>query len=128
MTKRTHANHPDHVRTAGSKMPKENVAAPQAHHSAATFLPHHDENGCHATQVMIDLLQREDGWLRMVPQRDSDLSWWKWKFTHGKHHGHYVMVRADRHDPAQALLVLAHKLRGVDEGWEKPTRDSYFAD
>lgn len=73
-----------------------------------------------------ELLIRDDGWLRVVPDGDGKVVWWKWKFVRGNHAGCYCMVRGFAHQHEEAMLILCKKLAYVDAGYERPTRDSYY--
>lgn len=126
MPRKTHAQHPDHVRTTASVTPPPGQTddATKSHHShwqnpideALNTLP----------VLLASVLQRDDGWLRIVPDGDGKVIWWKWKFIHGKHAGHYVMVRGEQAQNVESLRVLARKLAQVDRGESRPTRDSYY--
>lgn len=126
MPARKHDQHPDHMRTTGSKTPtgKPIDDAPKAHHSTQ---PHTlADSPANVHMALLDLLRRDDGWLRVAPDTDGKVVWWKWKITRGKWSGHYVMVRAfvDQHE--EAMGVMLRRLQNVDLGYERPTRDSYY--
>ena len=78
--------------------------------------------------LMVQLMHRSDGWLRMVPDRDNDVTWWKWKFTSGRWQGHYAMVRGDKYQPLAAVSILLRKLASIDLCFERPSKDTYFSD
>jgi len=126
MPRKTHANHPDHTRTAASKPVPAAYSndVPQAHHSPIQNPL--DGTDHHGMILLHTLLCRTDGWLRVVPDGDGKLVWWKWKFTAGKHAGCYAMVRGEQDQHTESLRVLARKLRAIDEGSSRPTRDSYY--
>lgn len=74
-------------------------------------------------ESMSFLLQRDDGWLRVVPHNFGQVTYWKWKFARGPHRGTYVMFRLDYFDWVAGLQGLAEKVREVDEGRRKPALD-----
>lgn len=76
---------------------------------------------------MADLVMRDDGWLRLIPSRDGSLSYAKWKFTHGRHAGKYVMVAVAHWNSMDLVPLLRDKLREVDAGLLRPTLDKYFS-
>lgn len=126
MPRKTHTQHPDHVRTPSSKpaQASETVVAPQAH-LFPSHAPLRPSVGIVGADVS-ELLQRDDGWLRIVPDSDGKTVWWKWKFTRGKWSGFYVMAvgRQDQH--AEAIAVMLHKLGKVDDGEDRPIQDRYY--
>lgn len=72
------------------------------------------------------LLHRDDGWLRVVPSRDGAPCYAKWKYTHGKHAGCYVMVAVPDWAASSAIWELCKVVHDVDHGNRKPTVDRYF--
>lgn len=76
---------------------------------------------------MVDIVSRDDGWLRLIPSRDGSLSYAKWKFTHGRHAGKYVMVAVAHWNALDLVPLLRDKLREVDAGMLRPTLDKYFS-
>lgn len=90
------------------------------------IVPPLDGTDHHGMVLLATVLCRDDGWLRVVPDGDGKVVWWKWKFTAGHYAGHYVMVRGEQDQHTQSLKLLARKLRSVDHGESKPTRDSYY--
>lgn len=126
MAKPTHAKHPDHTRTTASKpVPASKPIEREAHHAEPTLLD--DSDPINALWLdMRDILLRTDGWLRVVPDENGKVVWYKWKFTRGTWQGHYVMVRGDQYQHGVSLRVLRGKLEHVDLGYARPTKDSYF--
>jgi hypothetical protein len=123
MARKTLATHPDHVRSS---------SRPQAQVSTESALPtpfptgiqaERLADGLLALQLFEVLLQRDGGWLRVVPRRDEDVVYWKWKYTDGPHMNHYVMVRTSKTEVLLGLRELAHKLDRVDDGVLRPTLD-----
>jgi hypothetical protein len=75
----------------------------------------------------LDVLgHRDDGWMRVVPDEDTGQIYLKWKFTRGKHLGHYIMavVLIDRLEDGLHLLV--DKLYKVDNKDLRPSKDTAF--
>jgi hypothetical protein len=72
------------------------------------------------------LVSRDDGWLRIVPERDSSTVYLKWKFTRGQHTGKYVMAVVQQWTLGYGLRLLVEKLEAVDEGHFKPTLDTPY--
>lgn len=126
MPRKTHANHPDHTRTTASKQAPatQTIDAPQAHHSPIQNPL--EGTDTHGMILLGTLLNRDDGWLRIVPDSNGKVVWWKWKFTAGKWSGRYVMVRAEQDQHTDAMHILCKKLRMVDTANLIPTRDSYY--
>lgn len=126
MPKPKHSTHPDHTRTSASKpVPADStIDAPKAHHASPYQTPMNEPTN--AYNALRDLLRRDDGWLRVAPDIDGKVVWWKWKITRGKWAGHYVMVRGFVDQQDEAMDVLNRKLANVDLGYDRPTRDSYY--
>lgn len=72
------------------------------------------------------ILGRDDGWLRVVPDHDTQVLWLKWKYTHGPWAGHYVMARVGDWAVAYGLSLLLDKLDAVDVGARRPTKDTAY--
>lgn len=72
------------------------------------------------------LMQRDDGWLRMVPHPLDDVLYLKWKFNKGQHSGCYVMSRVASWQLDYGLDLLLDKLAAVDDGSKRPTRDTAY--
>lgn len=126
MPRKTQATHPDHVRSTPSRAAQATQTddAPQAH-LFPTHTPQRPSLGLTGADVS-ELLLRDDGWLRIVPDTDGKTVWWKWKITRGKWAGYYVMCvgRVDQHP--EAIAVMLHKLHQVDLGQARPSKDSYY--
>ena len=82
----------------------------------------------YAGNPLLSLVTREDGWLRIVPGRDTEQVYIKWKFTHGRWTRHYVMAVVQYWQMGYGLSLLVDKLDAVDEGTLKPTLDTPFQD
>lgn len=89
--------------------------------SPSPHLPHVSNAGL--DRNLATLCQRDDGWMRMVPDTDTQECFWKWKFTRGPHQGHYVMVRCMGWQYAYAVELLLYKLDEVDRGLRNPVLD-----
>ena len=104
------------LESAKTSRPQDTILTtpPSALTAAATerFLPN-----------MRILCTRHDGWLRVVPDRDTELVFWKWKFTRGIWSGYYIMVRCMYWEEALAVQLLVDKLLEVDAGYRNPTPD-----
>ena len=79
-----------------------------------------------AYQALLDLLVRDDGWLRIVPHAHGAVVYYKWKFSRGKWQGYYLMWRDDHINPSEALCGLLGKLEAVDLGRSRPVKDTAF--
>lgn len=102
----------DADRDSANQQPTKRRAADDARHAVAYMLNH--------------LLQRDDGWLRMVPHPLDDVLYIKWKFNKGVHSGCYVMSRVASFQLDYGLDLLLDKLAAVDEGSRRPTRDTAY--
>jgi hypothetical protein len=69
---------------------------------------------------------RDDGWLRVSPDGEGKTCFWKWKFSHGKFCGYYVMVVMPPWDSASAVELLQDKIERSYLGRHKPTRDRAY--
>lgn len=79
-----------------------------------------------AAGAFLELLARDDGWLRCVPAGEGKLSYFKWKFSSGQHKGKYVMYVAGPTGWTDGILGLAEKLAEVDDGVRKPAQDTFY--
>lgn len=126
MAKRSYSNDPTHGMSDATKaaIAKQNNDA-----AAAAPIPIQNplEGTAHGGMILLaTILDRRDGWLRIVPDGDGKVCWFKWKFTTGPWAGFYAMVRGERDQHGESLRVLARKLNDIDGGFSKPTRDSYY--
>jgi len=76
---------------------------------------------------LAEILDRDDGWLRVIPSRDRSPIYAKWKFTSGEHDGKYVMVVVQYYQLDELFPQLLGQLHKVDRGALKPTLDKYFS-
>jgi hypothetical protein len=90
----------------------------------------HDTAATRAARLanaMAYLVDRDDGWLRLIPSRDGSKAYAKWKFTAGRYSGSYVMVLVQPWNSMALPLLLVDALLKVDAGMLRPTLDKYFA-
>lgn len=78
------------------------------------------------TAALNELVSRDDGWLRIVPQDWGRVTFYKWKFTSGRFDGHYVMWRDTDHDPAASLAGLVCRILEAYGGVHKPVLDRVY--
>lgn len=126
MPRKSHTTHPDHVRTSASKLAPATQTDDATQSHRFPIVDPLEGSDHHGMVLLATVLDRDDGWLRVVPDRDAPVVWWKWKFVHGPHAGGYVMVRGAQDQHIEALRVLARKLRSVDVGSLRPTKDTYY--
>lgn len=74
-------------------------------------------------QALCELLMRDDGWLRAIPDGEGNTAYLKWKFTRGQFSGSYVMVVVRPWEHTMGFTLLLDKIRDCYEGLRKPTRD-----
>lgn len=74
------------------------------------------------------LMQRTDGWLRIVPKLDDDRIYLKFKFTGGRWAHHYIMSVVDITRFPEGLMLLVHKLHQVELGDLRPSKDKPYDD
>lgn len=79
-----------------------------------------------ASEALAELLARDDGWLRIVPQEFGAVAYFKWKFSRGPHKNRYVMFRCDDMNYTAALWGLWQKVREVDRGERTPAYDTPY--
>lgn len=127
MGSKSFSSHPDHVRTSGSKQQQAGQGpTQQALGSASPNKP--PQNDLEAlSRVLTWFCIRSDGWLRLIPDRDNDAVWLKWKFTSRKWPNHYVMVKGHSWQMAFILLELQRKVQEVELGERNPTLDRPYS-
>lgn len=76
--------------------------------------------------AFLDIIYREDGWLRVVGGELNKSCYWKFKFSSGQHKGKYVMYVSLPGQWEEGLCGLADKLRAVDRGELKPAHDTFY--
>lgn len=79
-----------------------------------------------ASWAFQQLLLRTDGWLRVVPAGEGKLTYFKWKYSSGRHKGKYVMFVAAYTDWCGGLLGLFEKVEEVDLGTRAPAQDTFY--
>lgn len=78
---------------------------------------------CVDCSTLNDLLDRTDGWLRVIPRSTGEYSL-KWRFTSGAWSGHYVFWQSGKCETlASAFRGLLLKLYDVDGGHLRPSLD-----
>lgn len=82
--------------------------------------------GSAAIAALSDLLMRDDGWLRISPDGEGKVVYWKWKFTRGPHAGCYVMCVFAPWEVWQAIAEVGSKIERSYLGLHRPTKDSYY--
>lgn len=70
-----------------------------------------------------ELLSREDGWLRVVPDYDRRQMFFKWKFTSGAYPNHYCMWVCSLGDIREGILGLLQRVKEVEAGERRPVKD-----
>lgn len=126
MSRKASANgRPDGTRALRSRV--DDTSNP--HGSVAVASPHRPEAATsYAGNPLLSLVTREDGWLRIVPARDTEAVYIKWKFCRGPWARHYVMVVCQYWQMGYGLALLVDKLDAVDEGARKPSLDTPYSD
>lgn len=118
---------PDHHRTAITPELDSGMAIPevdgQCKPQARKQRYETKNNPTLIADALMELLDRTDGWLRIVPDGEHKCVFFKWKFHRGPHAGHYVMSVVEWYQIAYGLQLIALKVAQVDEGSLKPTKD-----
>jgi hypothetical protein len=76
--------------------------------------------------AFLDILYREDGWLRVVGGELNKACYWKFKFSSGQHKGKYVMYVSQPGCWEEGICGLADKLLAVDQGRLRPAHDTFY--
>ena len=79
-------------------------------------------------QSMDILMNRTDGWMRVIPQPDDNKIYLKWKYTRGTYEGCYVMAVVQNMQLPDGIMLLCHKVIQADQGLLRPTRDRLYDD
>jgi hypothetical protein len=126
MTRKASSNgRPDGTRTLHSRVDDSS----NPHGSVAARTPHSPAAATgNSGGALLSLVTREDGWLRIVPARDSESVYIKWKFSRGPWSRHYVMTVVQYWQMGYGLSLLLDKLEAVDSGSFKPTQDTAYSD
>ena len=121
---------PIHARRAGTRGLRAHMdGSGVSSGDTRTPSPHRPEAATtYAGNPLLSLVTREDGWLRIVPARDSESVYIKWKFTHGPHARCYVMAVVQYWQMGYGLALMVDKLDAVDAGKLKPTLDTPYSD
>lgn len=73
--------------------------------------------------ALCELLMRDDGWLRAIPDGEGKTAYLKWKFSRGRFAGHYVMVVIHPVDYRVGFTMLWDKIEDCYTGHRRPTKD-----
>lgn len=76
--------------------------------------------------AFLDIIYREDGWLRVVGGELNKACYWKFKFSSGQWKGRYVMYVSQPGCWEEGICGLADKLLAVDQGRLKPAHDTFY--
>jgi hypothetical protein len=117
---RTDGTRPNGARVDNSSHNGRPATAPSPHRA--------DSATAFAGNPLLSLVTRDDGWLRIIPSRDSESVYIKWKFSHGTHAGYYVMCVVQYWQMGYGLNLLVDKLEAVEKGTFKPTRDTPYSE
>jgi hypothetical protein len=79
-----------------------------------------------AVQALSNLLLRDDGWLRAIPDGEGKTAYLKWKFTRGQFAGTYVMVVVQPWNWEVGFRMLQGKIDNCYAGSRKPTPDRSY--
>lgn len=116
---------PDGTRRVSTRVDDSN----NPHGHVAVASPHRPEaTTANSGGALLSLVTRDDGWLRIVPARDSDSVYIKWKFSRGPWSRHYVMAVVQYWQMGYGLSLLLDKLDAVDSGAFKPTQDTVYSE
>lgn len=70
--------------------------------------------------------ERQDGYLRIIPDGAAKSLYIKWKFTKGQWRGYYLMSVVEVWDVEHGLLLLRQKIDSVDVGVKNPVKDTAY--
>lgn len=79
-----------------------------------------------AAAAFLDILSREDGWLRVIGGGSEKQHYYKYKFSRGRWQGMYVMYVTVPGKWEEGMIGLAQKLAAVDDGTLKPAHDTFY--
>lgn len=77
-------------------------------------------------ETLVQLMLRDDGYLRCIPDGAKKVIYLKWKFTMGPHRGSYVMVVVSPYEIEEGHILLLRKLNGVYDGTFHATVDRAY--
>ena len=89
-------------------------------------IPSSIDRAAEAGQAFIDIITREDGWLRVVGGELNKQCYWKYKFSSGQHKGKYVMYVTVPGQWEEGIIGLAGKILEVDRGERRPAQDTFY--
>jgi hypothetical protein len=75
-------------------------------------------------RLLLDISQRDDGYLRLIPDGSGKSCYYKWKWTRGPKAGYYVMAVVSYFQIDYGLQLLVDKMQAVDAGTSKPVKDT----
>lgn len=76
--------------------------------------------------LLLRYAQRDDGYLRIIPDGEQKFVYLKWKYTRARWIGHYCFVSGEYHRIVALLDTLETILDRVDEGQYRPSRDRRY--
>jgi hypothetical protein len=77
-------------------------------------------------EALQQLLMRDDGWLRAIPDGAGKTAYLKWKFTRGCFTGSYVMVVIRPWEGDDGFRMLLAKIMNCYAGNRRPTPDKAY--
>ena len=105
------------------------AAAGQLSGSAGAAATTQGENVCSdydLSALLLTFACRDDGWLRFMPDSDSERLNLKWKFTTGRFSGFYCFVGGPSYEYKRLLNALHDFIEACYDGTRKPTLDRYY--
>lgn len=75
-------------------------------------------------RLLSELCERDDGYLRIIPDGAGKSCFYKWKFTRGEHAGYYVMAVVEYWQVDYGVTLLMQKITSVVVGASKPVKDT----
>jgi hypothetical protein len=79
-----------------------------------------------AVKALSNLLLRDDGWVRAIPDGAGKTAYLKWKFSRGQFAGSYVMVVVRPWDWEDGFRMLEAKIDNCYAGNRRPTPDRSY--
>jgi len=78
------------------------------------------------TSLLQRLANRDDGYLRIIPDKEQSWLYVKWKFNGGPHAGGYAFVSGESHDVVALLWQLQQQIDDIYSGRRRATPDKPF--
>jgi hypothetical protein len=113
-------------RSTGHAAHDTTAAGSDKHRSTAVESASEERRGERPPPALSELLLRDDGWLRAIPDGTGKTAYLKWKFTRGKFAGTYVMVVVRPWDWQDGFRMLQAKIENCYAGNRKPTPDRSY--